>query len=698
MGGIGKTALASAIGRWLHERNRYQDGVWFISLRDTNDVGTLIIKVKQSLELSSFGLERELRNRRVFLILDDLDKLIETQPNELIELLNSLLEQCADLRLLLTARDSLVRDLNYCYQAEVCSMGASETREIFQKYAPAPEKWGNNQDIAEDFNLLVKFLDGYPLAIKLAASYMTVTQSTLKILCEDLHIEPLEILESYSSEQRKERSLRLTLDRSFEMLSIEGQEIFSWMAFFPSGLNRDLAKAIWGRNGNQALLELLKLSMAEKSDTASDWRMTLPAPARTYAESKLPAVRGLDYLAPQVLDFYYHNFCETVTKLFDRNNLKQGQQLLLQENSNLILFLEWGYDQEMSSDEICRSARITALLSPYWRSIEPDRDPLMRLELALAAATSNQDRVGADLVRKAIAVVSAREPFRNVRSLGQENDDLKSFDLETVTVNRRGQEINRETKQAQYYTETLADDVALDLVYIPGGTFIMGSPTGEGFDQEKPQHEVTVPPFFMGKYPITQAQWQAIEQEERDFKLDPSYFKGDDRPVEQVNWYEAVEFCARLSKLSGRQYRLPSEAEWEYACRAGTTTPFYFGASITEELANYNASETYADEPKGQYRNETNPIGQFFPNAFGLYDLHGSVWEWCLDCWHPNYQGAPTDGSAWLSDQNNATRVLRGGSWLIDPRRCRSATRSYNPPDNRSHAFGFRVVREIPRT
>jgi formylglycine-generating enzyme required for sulfatase activity len=642
-----------------------------------------------------------LKNRRVFLILDDLDKLIETQPNELIELLNSLLEQCADLRLLLTARDSLVQDLNYCYQAEVCSMGASETREIFQKYAPAPEKWGNNQDIAKDFNLLVKFLDGYPLAIKLAASYMKGTQSTLKMLCEDLDIEPLEILDSYSPEQRKERSLRLTLDRSFEMLSIEGQEIFSWMAFFPSGLNRDLAREIWGRNGNKALLELLKFSMAEKSDTASDWRMTLPAPARTYAESKLPAGRELDYLAPQVLDFYYHNFCEMVTELFDQNNLKQGQQLLLQENSNLILFLEWGYDQEMSSDQICRSARITALLSPYWRSIEPDRDPLMRLELALAAATRNQDRAGADLVRTAIAAVSAREPFRDVRSLGQENDDLKSFELETVTVNRQGQEINHETKQAQYYTETLADDVALDLGYVPGGTFIMGSPTGEGFDCEKPQHEVTVPPFFMGKYPITQAQWQAIsslEQEERDLRFDPSYHKGDERPIEQVNWYEAVEFCARLSKLSGRQYRLPSEAEWEYACRAGTTTPFYFGATMTGELANYRASETYADEPIGQYRNETNPIGQFSPNAFGLYDLHGSVWEWCSDYWHPNYRGALTDGSAWLSDQNDITRVLRGGSWYGYPRNCRSATRLNNTPDNRLINVGFRVVCELPRT
>ncbi|MFN9399250.1 MAG: ATPase, partial [Dolichospermum sp.] len=129
---------------------------------------------------------------------------------------------------------------------------------------------------------------------------------------------------------------------------------------FPSGLSRDLARAIWGRSGNKTLVELFKFSMAEKSPTASDWRVNLPEPARTYAESKLQKGRGIDYLAPKVLDFYYRNFCDTVLKIFSDKDNKKGRDLLLQENSNLILFLEWGYKHEISSDQICRSARITA--------------------------------------------------------------------------------------------------------------------------------------------------------------------------------------------------------------------------------------------------------------------------------------------------------------------------------------------------
>jgi formylglycine-generating enzyme required for sulfatase activity len=189
--------------------------------------------------------------------------------------------------------------------------------------------------------------------------------------------------------------------------------------------------------------------------------------------------------------------------------------------------------------------------------------------------------------------------------------------------------------------------------------------------------------------------------------------------VEQVSWYDAIEFCARLSKLSklrGREYRLPSEAEWEYACRAGTTTPFYFGETITGELANYDASDIYAGEPKGKYRKETTPVGQFPSNDFGLYDMHGNVWEWCLDPWHESYQDKTrTDSEVWdeeqseeqyLLDKNNViqllsdkrTRVLRGGSWNYNPRFCRSAIRYWNHPDNRNFNDGFRVVCRFPRT
>ena len=251
----------------------------------------------------------------------------------------------------------------------------------------------------------------------------------------------------------------------------------------------------------------------------------------------------------------------------------------------------------------------------------------------------------------------------------------------------------------------MGNGIALEMVAIPGGTFIMGSPrlllvsSEKGsYDDERPQHKVTVPPFFMSKFPVTQAQWRAVAnlpKVDRNLKPDPSYFKGDRLPVESVNWYDAVEFCQRLSQKTGRKYRLPSEAKWEYAARAGTTTPFYFGETITSELANYDGNYTYASESKGEYREKTTPVGSFVPNAFGLYDMHGLIWEWCADTWHENYHGAPTDGSAWLKDGNEKRSTLRGGSWLNNPQLCRSAVRVN---DNRivdSNLFGFRVEFDV---
>ncbi|HAX86927.1 MAG TPA: formylglycine-generating enzyme family protein [Cyanobacteria bacterium UBA11370] len=262
--------------------------------------------------------------------------------------------------------------------------------------------------------------------------------------------------------------------------------------------------------------------------------------------------------------------------------------------------------------------------------------------------------------------------------------------------------INRHRKNAQYFVEDLGNGVTLEMVAIPGGTFLMGSPDTEERhrESESPQHEVTVKSFFMGKYPVTQAQWQAVAslpQINQELNPNPSRFKGADRPVEQVSWYDAVEFCARLSQLSKRPYRLPSEAEWEYACRAGTTTPFHFGETISTELANYHGNYTYGKGVKGEYRGETSPVGSFeVANEFGLYDMHGNVWEWCADSWHGDYKGAPEDGSAWIEegkDENeNSYRLLRGGSWFNSPG-CRSASRNYGHPGDRfSYLVGFRVV------
>ncbi|MFM6407243.1 MAG: SUMF1/EgtB/PvdO family nonheme iron enzyme, partial [Microcystis sp.] len=228
---------------------------------------------------------------------------------------------------------------------------------------------------------------------------------------------------------------------------------------------------------------------------------------------------------------------------------------------------------------------------------------------------------------------------------------LSVFNFEIVRVNAKGELIKKESKQSQYFSEDLGNGITLEMVAIPGGTFLMGTEDEEierlvkkfgweGFRWERPQHRVTVSSFYMGRYPITQAQWKAIAATAKidiDLETNPSHFKGDELPVETVNGYQATEFCKRLSRETKREYRLPSEAEWEYACRAGTTTPFYFGETITGELANYNAGSTYAEEAKGEYRQHTTPVGQFPPNAFGLYDMHGNVWEWCADTWHDNY-------------------------------------------------------------
>jgi formylglycine-generating enzyme required for sulfatase activity len=272
--------------------------------------------------------------------------------------------------------------------------------------------------------------------------------------------------------------------------------------------------------------------------------------------------------------------------------------------------------------------------------------------------------------------------------------------------------IKRHQGETQFFVEQLSDEVGIQMMLIPEGSFNMGSPEAEQErrpSEEEPVHLVKVSSFFMGKYPVTQAQWKivaSLPQVNRELKPAPSYFKGDNRPVESVSWYDAVEFCQRLSQHTHRTYRLPTEAEWEYACRAETTTPFHFGETIITDLANYRGTEnkeygwsgSYGREPKGEYRQETTPVDHFgIANAFGLCDMHGNVWERCLDHWHSNYEGAPNDGSAWLTDDEKAPRVLRGGSWSDLPSLCRCASRSSSLPDSGFNVIGCRVVCELPR-
>ncbi|MEG3864612.1 bifunctional serine/threonine-protein kinase/formylglycine-generating enzyme family protein [Microcoleus sp. Z1_B2] len=249
---------------------------------------------------------------------------------------------------------------------------------------------------------------------------------------------------------------------------------------------------------------------------------------------------------------------------------------------------------------------------------------------------------------------------------------LKSFTFETVTVNSTGQIANRRQGKAQAFIENMGNGITLDMVAIPGGSFVMGSPDTEAgrSSYEGPQRTVNIPAFFMGKYEITQEQYQAV------MGNNPSEFKGAKLPVEKVSWNDAVEFCKRLSQKTGKTYRLPSEAEWEYACRAGTKTPFYFGETITPDLVNYNGNNPYSGASKGLYRKQTTDVGNFSPNAFGLYDMHGNVWEWCS---HPD-------------NDRSDRRVRCGGSWKDAAVNCRSAYRLSNLAGDRYSDIGFRVA------
>jgi formylglycine-generating enzyme required for sulfatase activity len=238
-----------------------------------------------------------------------------------------------------------------------------------------------------------------------------------------------------------------------------------------------------------------------------------------------------------------------------------------------------------------------------------------------------------------------------------------------------------------------------EMVAVPAGSFTMGSPTSEqgNFDYEDPQHLVTLArPFAVGRFAVTFAEWDACVAGggcNGYTPSDKSWGRGR-RPVIDVSWDDTKAYVAWLSRATGKNYRLLSEAEREYVTRAGTTTPFWWGASISTEQANYDGNYTYGDSSKGQHRQQTLPVDSFMPNPWGLHQVHGNVWEWVEDCWHESYVGAPTDGSAWTTG-DCSYRVLRGGSWDKFPRSLRSAYRNWNRPGDRSSSIGFRVARTL---
>ncbi|MBE0697909.1 MAG: formylglycine-generating enzyme family protein [Anaerolineaceae bacterium] len=268
----------------------------------------------------------------------------------------------------------------------------------------------------------------------------------------------------------------------------------------------------------------------------------------------------------------------------------------------------------------------------------------------------------------------------------------ETFSFETITLDRRGTLLSRTAGQAQQITQSLPGGVRLDLVEVPAGSFQMGSRREGGYEDERPLHPVFLEGFWMGKHPVTQAQWQAVMG-----KPPACRFHGGDLPVENICWKEAAAFCERLAQITSQEYQLPSEAQWEYACRSGTASPFSLGETITTEFANYVGAHTYRDEPPGIYRHGTTPAGSFPPNPWGLYDMHGNVWEFCADFWSPDYTGAPVDGSPQAHGfhperKEVLAHAARGGSWHETPNHCRSAMRLKVDEEERMEFYGLRVM------
>ena len=281
---------------------------------------------------------------------------------------------------------------------------------------------------------------------------------------------------------------------------------------------------------------------------------------------------------------------------------------------------------------------------------------------------------------------------------------FQSIAFQTVRVNAYGKVIEQRQGTGITFTEMLGHGIELTMVKIPSGTFTMGAAPGEpeANENEYPPRNYTLPEFWMSQHAITQAQWSAVmetpstaqasrgEQASPEKSNHPLTSSNAQRPVDHVFWTDAVAFCHALSQKTHRDYRLPSGAQWEYDCRAGTTAPFHFGATLTPELANYNGNYSYSRGPKGQYRGHTTEVGSFLPNDFGLYDMHGNVWEWCLDGW----QRFEPNSSAQSSIQrlSGQKKSLKGGSWFYLPASCRSAHRLTYPFHNRTDDIGFRVI------
>jgi formylglycine-generating enzyme required for sulfatase activity len=480
-----------------------------------------------------------------------------------------------------------------------------------------------------------------------------LAEGLLEVICQDVEAEKnslplLEFALTELWEKRDKQKHQLTLTAYTAMgklsgaLNLHAKRLYDDL---PSQLERDWARRLF--------LQLVR--------TGQDVRDTRQRQAKQFLLEMARSEEDRDAIS-NLLEIFAGKEGRLLT--MSKENDAEGQLLTMEEENN-VAFVDLAHEALMDAWEMFRD----------WRSC--DRD-LRRLG----------DRV--------------KDAFQEFNNAKEEDKDkfllpegvVAQIEEATPTINDYLTTAQQEFVQRnQYKYKPWLDQRNLpEMVDIPSGTFWMGSPEGKGESKrEKPYHKVTLTSFRMSKYPITQAQWRTVAMSpkiDRDLPQITSRFLGDARPLEQVNWYEAQEFCARLSKLTGQSYRLPSEAEWEYACRAGATdyTEYCFGDDDSQ-LDNYAwYVYNHVEIPR--------QVGQKLPNAWQLYDMHGSVQEWCEDDWHDDYDGAPNDGSAWIDRDriDDSNRILRGGCVTYFPYGCRSASRRGNIAVERTFDVGFRVV------
>ena len=295
---------------------------------------------------------------------------------------------------------------------------------------------------------------------------------------------------------------------------------------------------------------------------------------------------------------------------------------------------------------------------------------------------------------------------------GRATGQVQEFPFVTIKLNDQGEEVSQSRGVAKGEIEDLGGGLIIEMIQLQGGEFWMGSTEADSqtafaeakryfknskedrYKAETPRHRVNVSPFMMGRYPVTQAQWFEVMG---DLPSIEAKLRGDDHPVVNVNWTEATEFCKELSRRTKHQYRLPTEAEWEYACRAGTSTPYTFGPTLLPRVANYWWNNPFANGPRQEPLQKTLPVGSLdVANAFGLFDMHGNVWEWCSD-WYGGDYYQDCKSQVLVTDppgpKTGSTRVIRGGGWFFIAVNCRSAYRSFDSPDDRYDDLGFRLVR-----